>query len=86
MNTNVDVDAMRKDAVEIFQKGFACSESVIYAIKRALILICQMMRSLCHPDSRGGSEMVAVFVVRLQEQPCASAIFSEEEHLEMKPF
>lgn len=29
MNTNVDVDAMRKDAVEIFQKGFACSESVI---------------------------------------------------------
>ena len=78
MNTNVDVDAMRKDAVEIFQKGFACSESVIY--------ICQMMRSLCHPDSRGGSEMVAVFVVRLQEQPCASAIFSEEEHLEMKPF
>ena len=25
MNTNVDVDAMRKDAVEIFQKGFACS-------------------------------------------------------------
>ena len=49
MNTNVDVDAMRKDAVEIFQKGF-------------------------------------VFVVRLQEQPCASAIFSEEEHLEMKPF
>ena len=75
MNTNVDVDAMRKDAVEIFQKGFACSESVIYAIKKGF-----------DPDSRGGSEMVAVFVVRLQEQPCASAIFSEEEHLEMKPF
>ena len=37
-------------------------------------------------DVDGGSEMVAVFVVRLQEQPCASAIFSEEEHLEMKPF
>ena len=84
MNTNVDVDAMRKDAVEIFQKGFACSESVIYAIKKGFDL--DLMRSLCHPDSRGGSEMVAVFVVRLQEQPCASAIFSEEEHLEMKPF
>ena len=34
MYTNVDVDAMRKDADEIFQKGFACSESVIYAIKK----------------------------------------------------
>ena len=38
MNTNVDVDAMRKDAVEIFQKGFACSESVIYAIKKGFDL------------------------------------------------
>ena len=86
MNTNVDVDAMRKDAVEIFQKGFACSESVIYAIKKGFDLDLSDDASLCHPDSRGGSEMVAVFVVRLQEQPCASAIFSEEEHLEMKPF
>ena len=34
----VDVDAMRKDAVEIFQKGFACSESVIYAIKKGFDL------------------------------------------------
>ena len=73
MNTNVDVDAMRKDAVEIFQKGFACSESVIYAIKKGF-------------DLDLSDDAIAVFVVRLQEQPCASAIFSEEEHLEMKPF
>ena len=31
-------------------------------------------------------EAYRYFGVRLQEQPCASAIFSEEEHLEMKPF
>lgn len=86
MNTNVDVDAMRKDAVEIFQKGFACSESVIYAVKKGFDLDLSDDAIAMSSDSRGGSEMVAVFVVRLQEQPCASAIFSEEEHLEMKPF
>lgn len=36
--TNVDVEAMKKDADEIFQKGFACSESVIYAIKKGFDL------------------------------------------------
>ena len=77
MNTNVDVDAMRKDAVEIFQKGFACSESVIYAIKKGFDLDL----------SDDAIAMSSGFPwVRLQEQPCASAIFSEEEHLEMKPF
>ncbi len=86
MNTNVDVDAMRKDAVEIFQKGFACSESVIYAIKKGFDLDLSDDAIAMSSGFRGGSEMVAVFVVRLQEQPCASAIFSEEEHLEMKPF
>ena len=36
--TNVDVEEMKKDADEIFQKGFACSESVIYAIKKGFDL------------------------------------------------
>lgn len=86
MNTNVDVDAMRKDAVEIFQKGFACSESVIYAIKKGFDLDLSDDAIAMSSGFPWGSEMVAVFVVRLQEQPCASAIFSEEEHLEMKSF
>ena len=34
MTYNVDIDQIKKDAVEIFQKGFACSESVIYSIKK----------------------------------------------------
>ena len=86
MNTNVDVDAMRKDAVEIFQKGFACSESVIYAIKKGFDLDLSddaIAMSSGFPWGLGDGGWI---VVRLQEQPCASAIFSEEEHLEMKPF
>ena len=33
MTTNVDLEKLQKDAVDIFNQGFACSESVIYAIK-----------------------------------------------------
>ena len=29
MTTNIDMQALRNDAVEIFNHGFACSESVI---------------------------------------------------------
>ena len=86
MNTNVDVDAMRKDAVEIFQKGFACSESVIYAIKRGFDLDLSddaIAMSSGFPWGLGDGGCICG---GLQEQPCASAIFSEEEHLEMKPF
>lgn len=34
MNTNIDMDQLQKDAVDIFHQGFACSESVIYAIRK----------------------------------------------------
>ena len=34
MTTNVDLEKLQKDAVDIFNQGFACSESVIYAIKK----------------------------------------------------
>lgn len=34
MTTNINMDELKKDAVEIFHKGFACSESVIYAIRK----------------------------------------------------
>lgn len=34
MNFNVDLEQLEKDAVEIFHNGFACSESVIYAIRK----------------------------------------------------
>ena len=34
MNTNINIENLRKDAVDIFHQGFACSESVIYAIRK----------------------------------------------------
>ncbi|MCI6152917.1 MAG: C-GCAxxG-C-C family protein [Fusobacterium perfoetens] len=34
MKRNVNIDEVEKTAVEIFNSGFACSESVIYAIKK----------------------------------------------------
>ena len=34
MNTNIDMEQIQKDAVDIFNQGFACSESVIYAIRK----------------------------------------------------
>lgn len=34
MNTQVNLENLQKDAVEIFTSGFACSESVIYAIRK----------------------------------------------------
>ena len=30
MTTNVDLEKLQKDAVDIFNQGFACSESVSY--------------------------------------------------------
>lgn len=34
MNTNIHMEQLEKDAVDIFYHGFACSESVIYAIRK----------------------------------------------------
>lgn len=34
MTKNVDMMKLQNDAVDIFQSGFACSESIIYAIKK----------------------------------------------------
>ena len=38
MNTNVDMVKLQEDAVRIFTTGFACSESVIAAVRKALEL------------------------------------------------
>lgn len=38
MRYDVNIEEMKKDAVEIFQQGFACSEAVIYAIKKGFEL------------------------------------------------
>ena len=37
MTKDVNLDQLQKDAVEIFNQGFACSESIIYAIRKILI-------------------------------------------------
>lgn len=34
MKKTVNIDQLQKDAVDIFMNGFACSESVIYAIRK----------------------------------------------------
>lgn len=34
MVKKVNIEELQKDAVEIFTQGFACSESVIYAIRK----------------------------------------------------
>lgn len=34
MTTNIDMEQLQKDAIDIFHNGFACSESVIYAIRK----------------------------------------------------
>jgi len=34
MVTQVNLEELQKDAVKIFTSGFACSESVIYAIRK----------------------------------------------------
>ena len=42
MNTNIDMEQLAQDADNIFHQGFACSESVIYAIRKILRLIFLM--------------------------------------------
>lgn len=34
MTTDISMEQLKADAVDIFHKGFACSESVIYAIRK----------------------------------------------------
>ena len=34
MTTNINMEQLQKDAAEIFNSGFACSEAVIYAIRK----------------------------------------------------
>ena len=34
MTTNINIEQLQKDAVDVFYSGFACSESVIYAIRK----------------------------------------------------
>ena len=38
MNTNIDMNKLQEDAVNIFTSGFACSESVIATLRDALDL------------------------------------------------
>ena len=34
MNTTMNMEKLEQDAADIFHQGFACSESVIYAIRK----------------------------------------------------
>ena len=72
MTTNVDLEKLQKDAVDIFNQGFACSESVIYAIKENFELV---------PDFHGGLAEADVSVVHSPEQRCVSDISSDVRHL-----
>ena len=75
-----------KDAVEIFQKGFACSESVIYAIKKGFDLDLSddaIAMSSGFPWGLGDGGCICG---ALAGATMCIGYFSEEEHLEMKPF
>ena len=77
MTTNVDLEKLQKDAVDIFNQGFACSESVIYAIKENFELDMSddaIAMSSGFPWGLGGG---------LPEQPCASVTFSDGRHREI---
>ena len=39
MTKDVNMKQLQKDAVDIFNQGFACSESIIYAIKKNFELV-----------------------------------------------
>ena len=83
MTTNVDLEKLQKDAVDIFNQGFACSESVIYAIKKNFELDMSDDAIAMSSGFPGDLEEADVSAVRLPEQPCASATFSDGRHREI---
>lgn len=38
MNTNIDMEKLQEDAEKVFNSGFACSESVIYTVRKHMEL------------------------------------------------
>ena len=71
MNTNIDMEQLAQDADDIFHQGFACSESVIYAIRKNFEIdlsddaiamssgfpwgLCDVHRLLLWPEDAGRS-------------------------------
>lgn len=83
MRYDVDIEEMKKDAVEIFQQGFACSEAVIYAIKKGFDLDLSddaIAMSSGFPWGLGEED---AFVVLWPAERCVSVISLEEESREI---
>lgn len=81
MTTNVDLEKLQKDAVDIFNQGFACSESVIYAIKENFELDMSddaIAMSSGFPWGLGGGGCICG---ALAGQRCVSDISSDVRHL-----
>lgn len=86
MTTNIDMQALRNDAVEIFNHGFACSESVIYAIKKHFDLDLSDDAIAMSSGFPWVSAEVAVFAVLLPAAQCALAIFLADVRLMILQF
>lgn len=83
MTTNVDLEKLQKDAVDIFNQGFACSESVIYAIKENFELDMSddaIAMSSGFPWGLGGGGCICG---ALAGATCASVTFSDERTREI---
>ena len=68
MNTDINMEQLQKDAVEIFNQGFACSESLIYAIRKNFDLDMSDDAIAMSSGFPWGLEEAAVYAERLPEQ------------------
>lgn len=77
MTTTIDMELLKKDAVDIFHQGFACSESVIYAIRKHFELDMSddaIAMSSGFPWGLGGGGCICGALAGAN--PCVSAISS----------
>ena len=85
MTKDVNMKQLQKDAVDIFNQGFACSESIIYAIKKNFEL--EMSDDAIGDEFRvfhGGLAVAAASAELLPVVRCVSDTFSEEKLREIQ--
>lgn len=79
MTKDVNMKQLQKDAVDIFNQGFACSESIIYAIKKNFELEMSDDAIAMSSGFPWGLVGEAVFVVALAAEQCVLDTFLEEK-------
>ena len=84
MTKDVNLDQLQKDAVEIFNQGFACSESIIYAIKKNFELEMSDDAIAMSSGFPWGLAVAAASAELLPVVRCVSDTFSEEKLREIQ--